>query len=227
MCLSCLRSGRLLTRMPSMRRPVARLERGSSGSFIGSSQSGDRTVLPRQRTDLLSVGASNRGGGDSNFMRIKSPKLVRLTLMQPRRGNGWTVGFVPVLQPPVLLANRDWPRSVLPPRGRSRDPLAHVTQRTKMSWLEATVVYAHKPVDRISPTSRQGSRSNRHRVPTRSAHRTKKQGVRTLLCGQSVRRHKVAGVAAATRLALRQTDPLTSVDHPPGYACVHLCPRRA
>ncbi len=159
-------------------------------------------------------------------MRIKPAKLVRLSFPQPRRGNGWTVGSVPVLQPPVLLATRDCPRSVLPPCGRSRDPLAHVKQRTKMSWLEATVVYAHKPVDRISPTSRQGSRSNRHRVPTRSAHRTKKQDVRTLLCGQSVRRHKVAGVAAATRLALRQTDPLTSVDHPPGYACAPMSPPR-
>ncbi|MDR6378485.1 hypothetical protein J2776_005206 [Paraburkholderia caledonica] len=147
-------------------RPVTRLERGLSGSFIGSFQSGDRTVLPRQRTDLLFVGPSNRGGGDSNFMRIKPAKLVRLSFPQPRRGNAWTAAFVPVLQPSVLSATRDCPRSVLPPCGRSRDPLANVKQRTKMSWLQATVVYAHKPVDRISPTSRQGlviqstSRSN-------------------------------------------------------------------
>ena len=160
-------------------------------------------------------------------MRIKPSKLVRLTFTQPRRGNGWTVGFVPVLQSPVLLATRDCPRSVLPPCGRSRDPLANVKQRTKMSWLEATVVYAHKPVDRISPTSRQGLViQSTIAFPTRSAHRTKKRGVPTLLCRQSTRRNKVAGVAAATRLALRQTDPLTSADHPPGYACAPMSPPR-
>ncbi len=166
MCLSCLRSGRLLTRMPSMRTARRTARAGIERQLYWQFQSGDRTVLPRQRTDLLSVGPSNRGGGDSNFMRIKPAKLVRLSFPQPRRGNAWTAGFVPVLQPSVLSATRDCPSSVLPPCGRSRDPLANVKQRTKMSWLQATVVYAHKPVDRISPTTRLGlkvhstSRSN-------------------------------------------------------------------
>ena len=166
MCLSCLRSGKLSTRMPSMRtaRHTARagIERQLYWQFPKrrpnrSAKAAHRFALRRpfksgrRRQQLYAHKAAEVGPAD-----------LHATAARERLDGGVCA------RPPTtrFLSNPRLPEVRIATCGRSRDPLANVKQRTKMSWLEATVVYAHKPVDRISPTSRQGlmiqstSRSN-------------------------------------------------------------------